>query len=587
MTVASTTSKVRYVASGGVTAFPVTFRFTDPEDLLVYLVPPGGGETLLELGTGYTVSAPGNDYGNGGTVTLAATPVDDSIVLVLRLLPLLQQIDLTNNGKMPGEVLETGYDRLVMISQQIKEEIDRCLKMPVTSSADATPDAYMAALQSAAADALQSSAAAAVAQSAAEAAQTASEASAAEAAATLASKQHIAFYVATAEGLDNTGTNDCTAAFNTLVAKCNTNNIHRIHFPAGNYRFASAPTAFATGIILTGEGASATVIVRDFTPGGISEPLFSWTASSNNGGGAEDLEIYAAPGTSHGKAILLLASATHAPDFSNFRNVVVTGGGTWYLPIHVDGSLRVTGAKGVRDVLFENVTIFNTDSANGCLYVNNGDSIRFMGGGVFTGGGVNANVSITGGGTSLSNSIHVRIDSNIEGTVALDNCSDVEISGRANAVTTTSNVSIVSVTGVVASLTNNMTADYIIATHKQLSMSAVAAKFAKGYWSNSLVIGDDAVGYIDFGGTKSGVAIIYNTNNADVRGVVRFRVGSAPAVDNIAIPNASLVCTTGAMTGTTGTDTTFSVSAHTDNKLYFENRLGGARSIYLAFMGDL
>jgi hypothetical protein len=42
-----------------------------------------------------------------------------------------------------------------------------------------------------------------------------------------------------------------------------------------------------------------------------------------------------------------------------------------------------------------------------------------------------------------------------------------------------------------------------------------------------------------------------------------------------------MAVTTGTLSGTTGTDTKFTVSAHTDGKLYFENRTGGTRTVYV------
>lgn len=43
---------------------------------------------------------------------------------------------------------------------------------------------------------------------------------------------------------------------------------------------------------------------------------------------------------------------------------------------------------------------------------------------------------------------------------------------------------------------------------------------------------------------------------------------------------ANLDVTTGVLTGTTGVDTNFTISAHTDGKLYLENRRGGARTAF-------
>lgn len=43
---------------------------------------------------------------------------------------------------------------------------------------------------------------------------------------------------------------------------------------------------------------------------------------------------------------------------------------------------------------------------------------------------------------------------------------------------------------------------------------------------------------------------------------------------------ADVVATTGVLAGTTGVDTEFTVSAHTDGKIYLENRLGASRTVF-------
>jgi hypothetical protein len=48
---------------------------------------------------------------------------------------------------------------------------------------------------------------------------------------------------------------------------------------------------------------------------------------------------------------------------------------------------------------------------------------------------------------------------------------------------------------------------------------------------------------------------------------------------------ASIDYTTGALTGTTGTDARATLSIHTDNKLYLENRLGGVVVYTLTLFG--
>ena len=61
-----------------------------------------------------------------------------------------------------------------------------------------------------------------------------------------------------------------------------------------------------------------------------------------------------------------------------------------------------------------------------------------------------------------------------------------------------------------------------------------------------------------------------------ILGLIYFDTGT-PATATLVV-GASVNITTGALTGTTGTDAKITVSAHTDGKIYIENRIGGARN---------
>lgn len=116
-------------------------------------------------------------------------------------------------------------------------------------------------------------------------------------------------------------------------------------------------------------------------------------------------------------------------------------------------------------------------------------------------------------------------------------------------------------------------------------------RFGPGY---SLTIADDAVGTFDFNpqdaGQAIGVVFIWSSSNtaADVpTGCWRIRAGAYPAVTELfKASGASVISTTGALTGTTGTDGKFTISAHTDGLVYLENRSGSSKVIrVLVFEG--
>jgi hypothetical protein len=67
-------------------------------------------------------------------------------------------------------------------------------------------------------------------------------------------------------------------------------------------------------------------------------------------------------------------------------------------------------------------------------------------------------------------------------------------------------------------------------------------------------------------------------------GFVYYRATTSPACV-ILTGGSTLEATTGVLAGTTGTDAKFTVSAHTDEKIYLENRLGAAVSMHYILFG--
>lgn len=51
--------------------------------------------------------------------------------------------------------------------------------------------------------------------------------------------------------------------------------------------------------------------------------------------------------------------------------------------------------------------------------------------------------------------------------------------------------------------------------------------------------------------------------------------------------SSNVTLTTGTLSGTTGTDGRFTIAAHTDGRIYFENRFGAERNISVSFMAPV
>jgi hypothetical protein len=107
-----------------------------------------------------------------------------------------------------------------------------------------------------------------------------------------------------------------------------------------------------------------------------------------------------------------------------------------------------------------------------------------------------------------------------------------------------------------------------------------------GTMNTTMGLNDDQAGYLSFSAAAYGIAAV--SGNVDAAGpcMIAFRVGDGSAYCSVLSSSGPTVAgTTGALAGTTGTDTNLTISAHTSlNRLYFENRTGGAKGQYVTIL---
>jgi len=190
MTLDTSNSRVQYQGNGVTVEWPVDFKFYLSSDLVVLVSDDDGSnaETLVES-TDYTVTG---GSGSTGSVTypISGSPMPEGrSITISRSIAITQPTGFENMDLIDLSLIERTFDRGRMIDQQLQEQLDRCVKAPVTS-----PDALtfediegQAAAAAASASAASTSAgqagtardAAVVAQGLAEDAQAAAEAAAA------------------------------------------------------------------------------------------------------------------------------------------------------------------------------------------------------------------------------------------------------------------------------------------------------------------------------------------------------------------------------------------------------------------------
>lgn len=136
MTVSSTTSRNDYVGNGATSSYAYSFRIFANTDLVVTVRDTNSVETTLALTTDYTVSGVGN--GSGGNVVLVNASQSWLLggflrsgfaLSIQRRLPLTQATDIRNQGDFYPETHEDQFDRLVMISQQQQDSLNRSVQL--------------------------------------------------------------------------------------------------------------------------------------------------------------------------------------------------------------------------------------------------------------------------------------------------------------------------------------------------------------------------------------------------------------------------------------------------------------------------
>jgi hypothetical protein len=130
MTLTTLTSRTSFYGDGLTRSFPLPFKIWATSDLKIYLHNTATlSDVLQNLNTDYTVDS-GAPASFGG-VTFNTPPPSGSIVVLLRDMPLTQELDLVASGAFAAENIEIQLDKLAAEMQTLRELIARSLRLPV------------------------------------------------------------------------------------------------------------------------------------------------------------------------------------------------------------------------------------------------------------------------------------------------------------------------------------------------------------------------------------------------------------------------------------------------------------------------
>ena len=182
MTVESEVNKSGpYEGDGSNTSFTYSFMLYHKNDVKVIHTDSSGVETPLTVDVDFVVNSVGSATGTIDYPVSGSPLPSGEFITIIRDMTFKQEVDLVNQGGWYPEVVETEFDRIIMICQQLKEVTDRSVKVDASSST--SPDSLLDDVNTAAAAASASASAAATSETNAAASASAAASSAVDAAA--------------------------------------------------------------------------------------------------------------------------------------------------------------------------------------------------------------------------------------------------------------------------------------------------------------------------------------------------------------------------------------------------------------------
>ena len=131
MTISSVISVVTVQGNGATTAFDYPFLIPTAVDAVIIYTDPNGIQTTLQPGQ-CTITGINNPVGGVVTYPLSGSPIPTgSLLTIQRMLPVVQTTSLQAQGPTFGSI-ESEFDYLTMIDQQVAFELARTIRLNTT-----------------------------------------------------------------------------------------------------------------------------------------------------------------------------------------------------------------------------------------------------------------------------------------------------------------------------------------------------------------------------------------------------------------------------------------------------------------------
>lgn len=143
MTVSNQTNKISYIGNGVTKEFAIPFCFLEKEHITVYQM-KGDIESTAVADVDYSVSGIGEV--DGGTLIFLDAPATGTQIVIVRNVPMTQEVDYRENEIFPAKTHERALDKLTMAVQQLSEKMERAVTVDIFSEED--PNNFMVEMRS-------------------------------------------------------------------------------------------------------------------------------------------------------------------------------------------------------------------------------------------------------------------------------------------------------------------------------------------------------------------------------------------------------------------------------------------------------
>lgn len=132
MSITTTTNRAAFAGNSSTTSFSFPYYFFTQADLVVILTASDGTETLMVLGTDYTISGTADAtgaYPTGASVVMSSAPVTGATLTIYRDPAQTQQLTLLEGDPLPVAPVSSAFDLLTMFVQRLSERISRAMRL--------------------------------------------------------------------------------------------------------------------------------------------------------------------------------------------------------------------------------------------------------------------------------------------------------------------------------------------------------------------------------------------------------------------------------------------------------------------------